>query len=77
MMSISSPKKFVKFSRAMELEQNYSKDEILENYLNYIGFGGPINGVQLASQKYFGKDVSELDIAEAASLAAIPKARTP
>lgn len=71
---VQSPaRKIREIFRAMELEQNYSKDEILENYLNYIGFGGPINGVQLASQKYFGKDVSELDIAEAASLAAIPK----
>ncbi|MDY2509406.1 MAG: transglycosylase domain-containing protein [Ruminococcus callidus] len=71
---VQSPaRKIREIFRAMELEQNYSKDEILENYLNYIGFGGPINGIQLASQQYFGKDVSELDIAEAASLAAIPK----
>lgn len=59
--------------RAMQFEKNYSKDEILEAYLNYIGFGGPTNGIQLASLKYFGKDVSELSIAEAACLAAIPK----
>lgn len=71
---VQSPaRKIREIFRAMELEQNYSKDEILENYLNYIGFGGATNGIQLASQKYFGKDVSELDIAEAASLAAIPK----
>ncbi len=71
---VQSPaRKIREIFRAMELEQNYSKDEILENYLNYIGFGGPVNGVQLAAQTYFGKDVSELDIAEAASLAAIPK----
>ena len=57
----------------MQFEKKYSKDEILENYLNYIGFGGPTNGIQLASIKYFGKDVSELSIAEAACLAAIPK----
>ena len=58
---------------AMQLEKTYSKDEILEEYLNYISFGGPINGIQLASTRYFGKDVSDLTIPEAAVLAAIPK----
>lgn len=58
---------------AMQLEKTYSKDEILEEYLNYIGFGGPINGIQLASIRYFGKQVNELTIPEAAVLAAIPK----
>ncbi|MCM1133137.1 MAG: transglycosylase domain-containing protein [Ruminococcus flavefaciens] len=58
---------------AMQLEKTYSKDEILEEYLNYIGFGGPINGIQLASTRYFGKDVEELTIAESAVLAAIPQ----
>lgn len=58
---------------AMQLEKTYSKDEILEEYLNYIGFGGAYNGIQLASLKYFGKDVDDLTIPEAAVLAAIPK----
>lgn len=58
---------------AMQLEKTYSKDEILEEYLNYIGFGGPINGIELASIRYFGKNTSELSVAEAATLAAIPK----
>lgn len=69
----SPERKIREIFRAMQFEKKYSKDEILENYLNYIGFGGPTNGIQLASIKYFGKDVSELSIAEAASLAAIPK----
>ena len=69
----SPERKIREIFRAMEFEKKYSKDEILETYLNYIGFGGPINGIQLASLEYFGKDVSELDIAEAACLAAIPK----
>ena len=69
----SPSRKIREIFRAMELERTYSKDEILETYLNYIGFGGATNGIQLASQKYFGKDVSELDVAEAACLAAIPK----
>ncbi len=71
---VQSPsRKIREIFRAMELEQNYSKDEILESYLNYIGFGGATNGIQGASLKYFGKSVSDLSIAEAACLAAIPK----
>lgn len=69
----SPERKIREIFRAMQFEKKYSKDEILENYLNYIGFGGPTNGIQLAAIKYFGKDVSELSIAEAACLAAIPK----
>lgn len=69
----SPERKIREIFRAMQFEKKYSKDEILENYLNYIGFGGPTNGIQLAAVKYFGKDVSELSIAEAACLASIPK----
>lgn len=58
---------------AMQLEKNYSKDEILEEYLNYIGFGGPRNGIEVAAIHYFGKHVEDLTIPEAAVLAAIPK----
>ncbi len=58
---------------AMQLEKSYTKDEILVEYLNYIGFGGPINGIQLASIRYFGKNVEDLTIPEASVLAAIPK----
>ena len=59
--------------RAMNLEKQYPKTDILEAYLNYIGFGGNTYGIQAAANKYFGKDVSQLTIAEAASLAGIPK----
>lgn len=59
--------------RAATLEKYRPKTEILESYLNYIGFGGSTAGIQAASLKYFGKDVSELTIAEGACLAAIPK----
>lgn len=59
--------------RAAALEKYCPKTDILEAYLNYIGFGGSTAGIQAASLKYFGKDVSELDIAEGACLAAIPK----
>ncbi|MGN1136010.1 MAG: transglycosylase domain-containing protein [Oscillospiraceae bacterium] len=59
--------------RAADLETYCTKDEILEAYLNTIGFGGSTAGIEAASLKYFGKDVSELTIAQAACLAAIPK----
>ncbi len=59
--------------RAAQLEKYCTKTDILEAYLNYIGFGGSTAGIQAASLKYFGKDVSELSIAEGACLAGIPK----
>lgn len=59
--------------RAAQLERYSPKPTILEAYLNYIGFGGSSAGIQAASLKYFGKDVSELTIAEGACLAAIPQ----
>ncbi len=72
----SPQRKIREIFRAMQLEKTYSKDEILEEYLNYIGFGGPTNGIQLAATRYFGKDVKDLTTAEAAALAAIPKSPT-
>ena len=59
--------------RASNIEKYCTKADILQAYLNYISFGGNCAGVQAAANKYFGKDVSELTIAEAACLAAIPK----
>ena len=55
----------------MELEKNYSKEVILTYYLNEIFLGQGCYGVQSAAQVYFGKDVSELSLAECASLAGI------
>ncbi len=69
----SPQRKLREIHRAMELEKNYSKDEILLNYLNYIGFGGANNGIEMAANTYFGKHVEELSIAESACLAAIPQ----
>ncbi len=69
----SPSRKIREIFRAMELERAYSKDKILETYLNYIGFGGASNGIEHAAQKYFGKSASQLDVAEAACLAAIPQ----
>ena len=58
---------------AKELEHKYTKDEILTMYLNQIYFGQGAYGIESASLYYFGKHVQNLDIAEAATLAAIPK----
>lgn len=57
----------------IRLEMNYSKKEILEGYLNTIYYGNGTYGVQAASQYYFGKDASQLTLAEASMLAGIPK----
>jgi penicillin-binding protein 1A len=65
---------------AMQIERYYTKDEILERYLNLIYFGAGAYGVQAASHAYFGKDVAKLDLAEAAMLAglvAAPSAYSP
>ncbi|MDL2289239.1 PBP1A family penicillin-binding protein [Clostridia bacterium OttesenSCG-928-F22] len=61
---------------AIQLEQNFTKDEILEMYLNYNYFGNGAYGVEAASQAYFGKHVSEITVSEAATLAAILKSPT-
>lgn len=56
---------------ALELEKKYSKEEIIEYYLNTIYLGRGVHGVQAAAQRYFGKDVSDLTISEAAAIAGI------
>jgi membrane peptidoglycan carboxypeptidase len=55
----------------MQLEQSFSKDEILQLYLNEVALGGTNYGVQAASKAYFGKDVSELTLAESAIMAGL------
>ena len=57
---------------AFELETHYTKDEILEGYLNTINYGG-VYGIENASQYYFNKSASELTLAEASMLAGIPQ----
>ena len=59
---------------ARAIESRYSKDKILELYLNQINLGNGAYGVETASQRYFGKSVHDLNLAEAATLAALPKA---
>lgn len=57
---------------AVELTNRFSKDQILEWYLNQISYGGIYNGVQAAAEGYFGKSAKDLTLAEAALLAGIP-----
>jgi penicillin-binding protein 1A len=57
----------------VQLEKNYSKSEILQFYINQIYFGSGAYGVQSAAEIYFNKNVKDLNLAECAMLAAIPK----
>src|SRR6266852_5879112 len=59
---------------ALELERRYTKDRILEMYLNQIYFGHGAYGVEAAARTYFGKSVSELNVREGALLAGLPRA---
>ena len=59
---------------AVELERNFPKDTILELYLNQISLGPNVAGVEAAAQVFFGKSARDLNVAEAATLAALPKA---
>ncbi|NBW66068.1 hypothetical protein EBR44_09945, partial [bacterium] len=59
---------------ARAIEAKYSKDRILELYLNQIYLGNGAYGVESAAHRYFGKSVKDLNIAEAATLASLPKA---
>ena len=57
----------------LQIEQQFSKDEILEAYVNQIDFGSGIYGIELAAQTYFSKHADELTLAEASMLAGIPR----
>jgi penicillin-binding protein 1A len=59
---------------ALELERRYSKQRILEMYLNQVYFGHGAYGVEAASRTYFGKSVSDLTVQESALLAGLPRA---
>jgi penicillin-binding protein 1C len=58
------------------VEQKYTKDQILEMYLNESGYGGAAYGIEEASQKYFGKKARDLNLAEAALLTGLPASPT-
>jgi penicillin-binding protein 1A len=70
------PRKVKELRVARELENVYTKDQILAAYLNQINFGHGWYGIESAAQRYFGKAAPELDPAEVALLAALPKAPT-
>ena len=59
---------------ARAIEARYSKDKILELYLNQIALGNGSYGIETAAQRYFGKSAKDLNLAEAATLAGLPKA---
>ena len=61
---------------AMRIEQRYSKEEILEHYMNRIYFGAGVYGIETASQAYFGKHAKDLSLSEAALVAGIIRGPT-
>jgi len=67
------PRKIKEVMTAIKIERNYTKEEILEMYLNQCYFGRGAYGVQAAAQLYFGKNVEELDTLECAIIIGIPK----
>lgn len=68
------PRKIKELMLSIQVSQRYSKDEILEMYLNDVPYGGANIGVEASSQSYFGKDVKDLNLAESAFLAGLPQA---
>jgi penicillin-binding protein 1C len=69
-------RKLKEFILAVKLNEYYSKDQILALYLNEVPYGPTISGVEEASEDYFGVPVQNLNVAQAAVLAAIPQAPT-
>ena len=68
---ITIQRKLSEIFGALELEKKYNKQEIMEHYLNAVYFGEGCYGVQAAARTYFGKDVSELTLAESAAIVGI------
>lgn len=66
-------RKFKEAYLAFKMEINYSKDEILEGYLNTINYGNGVFGIENAAHYYFNKSANNLTLAEASMLAGIPK----
>jgi penicillin-binding protein 1A len=71
---VSISRKIQEALLAIEIERYYTKDEILERYLNLIYFGSGAYGIEAAAHTYFGTDVGRLSIAQAAQLAGLPAA---
>jgi penicillin-binding protein 1A len=72
---MSPSRKLREQSAALEMERHYSKDDILQGYLNQINLGRGWYGVEAASWHYFGHPAARLTLAEAATLAALPKSQ--
>jgi membrane peptidoglycan carboxypeptidase len=70
----SLTRKFKEIIISVKIDQQQGKDQILENYLNTIYYGRGAYGIQTASKAYFNKDVSQLSVAEGATLAAVVNA---
>lgn len=68
---VSINRKIREISKALKLETEYTKDEILEAYLNVVNFGNNCQGVQSAANLYFGKNIDKCSIAECAAIAGI------
>lgn len=67
------PRKIREFILALHIENRYSKDQILQMYLNESSYGGTAAGVEEAAETYFGKSVSDLNLVESAILAGLPQ----
>ena len=67
-------RKIKEFVLSVQIEKKYTKDEILQMYLNESPYGGTAWGVEAATETYFGKKVSELNLVESAILAGLPQA---
>lgn len=61
---------------AIQVDRKYTKDQILEMYLNDVGYGGATSGVEAAAEYYFGKHVKDLDLAQSAFIAGLPQSPT-
>jgi len=70
----TTSRKLLEIRVAQQLEAHFSKREILELYLNHIAFGNGARGIEAAAWQYFGRPAERLDLAQAALLAALPKA---
>ncbi len=68
---VSITRKLKEIFRALNVEREFTKDEILESYLNTVNFGGNNNGIQAAATSYFDKDVKDLTLAECAAIVGI------
>ncbi|MCL5435280.1 MAG: penicillin-binding protein [Patescibacteria group bacterium] len=72
----SIPRKIKELMLSIQVDKKYSKDQILEMYLNDVGYGGTAVGVEAASEVYFNKNVKDLNLAESALLAGLPQSPT-